>query len=403
MITTDSRWKEIASDPLHRTKIDLYIGDSDVQHIDDSRIKASPTITSKLFTSKLSIGNCVSSCLKFTIYAPDLVIEKASKVRMMCTVLPWDSDSTIVDEYDNIVVDERDTQILFRYDATIQLGTWYVDTRQWDASHQWLTLECYDMMAVLGNYTVKQAASKLGVTLSYPLKFSAAMNLVCGITGLTYDKNEVLIENYTFTKEDIDKMSLRDCAGYIAASTGSNMAADETGTKIRFLRLWVDYNEDIEIADEWNAAILDENDDAILYSDWESKHLFLDGQVLADLELQGEYEPIQDVCVIGKDKDTQTYHADSYVKDGILEVSWPLSSASVDLALTILESVQGFYYCGWRSDVALLDPSLQIGDTVIVDGKPTVLAEITATVGNAYIAGCGAANETGLAHELMRG
>ena len=404
MITTNGDWKSIAYEPLQRTRIDVYFGSSDVQYIDATRIKASPTITSALYTSKMGIGNCVSSCLQITIYAPDLSIEKASKVRMMCTVSPWESDTLLVDELDNIIVDEDGIPIAWDKEATIQIGTWYIDTREWDYAHEWLTLECYDMMAVLENYTVKQAASELGVTLSYPVTIRTAMNLISGITGLSYSTGD-LPTSFSLTEDDVNRMSLRDCAGYIAAAAGANMAADETGTKIRFLPLALDLTalKGVEISDEQDDGIEDEEGGAIWYTDETNRYMFLDAQLLADLELLGLLEPIGNVRVIGEDPDTQTYHAAKGANGQVLDISWPLSSASSNLALNILNLVKGFQYRGWRSDIALIDPSLQIGDTVIVGGQPTILAEISTTIGNAYIAGCGAANDEGLTHELLGG
>ena len=39
----------------------------------------------------------------------------------------------------------------------------------------------------------------------------------------------------------------------------------------------------------------------------------------------------------------------------------------------------------------LFDPTIEAGDTLIVNGTPCIVAEIKATLGPAYIADCGAA------------
>ena len=48
----------------------------------------------------------------------------------------------------------------------------------------------------------------------------------------------------------------------------------------------------------------------------------------------------------------------------------------------------------------LLDPSVQVGDVVIVDGVETVISEITATCGGTYVADCGAAGDYAATEEL---
>lgn len=60
-------------------------------------------------------------------------------------------------------------------------------------------------------------------------------------------------------------------------------------------------------------------------------------------------------------------------------VDWPLSCANQKIANQMLYSMGGFVYTPWDAQKVLLDPSVQVGDPVIVDGVEAVIAEITAT------------------------
>jgi len=397
MIATSDTWKQISYDKRHRTVVSFYV---DGLYIPAGRIAASPTITSAFYTDTFCVGKCASSCLEIT-YLPTVLPTKAAKVQVYCTIYPRDGDWLLADETDDYIVDDKGQPIMLGSFDSICVGTWYIDTRSHN-TNGWVTLECYDKIAVLDSYTVKQAAEKLNVTLSYPLYPSDIMSLASEITGVAHTPSDIS-DDVSFTEADINKMPLRTCVGYCAAQAGGNIRMDNTGDKIVFVPLnniWAIYDDldyDIYIEDDSSEPIECEDDD-LLFEDESNSHIFIDHRNVFGLQYLGLYESIQKVRVLGPDD--KTYKA-SFGSGHTLSVSWPLSSASANIAVNVLSSVEGLAYFGWAAEQALLNPCLQIGDPVVVDGALTIISEITATLGGAYVVSCGARCEKEVTHELI--
>jgi hypothetical protein len=275
--------------------------------IPPEHIAASPTITAAFYTDAFCVGQCSSSCLEFS-YLPINNPAQAAKVQVYCTIYPRDGDWLLADETDSNIVDDRNEPIMSGSFNSICIGTGYIDVRRRD-TNGWLSLECYDKIAVLDSYTVKQAATKLGVTLSYPLHPAKIMSLVSGITGLTYTDGD-RADDVTFTEDDINKMSLRNCAGYCTAQSSANLAADELGKKIKVIPLnniGAIYNLDADIyIDNANNEPIETNDGKLLYEDESNSMIFIDSHKIADLDCLGLYESIQKVRVNGADDKTYT-------------------------------------------------------------------------------------------------
>lgn len=93
---------------------------------------------------------------------------------------------------------------------TITIGTWYINTRHTDA-RGWLTLECYDKMLKLDRYTVKKAAKKYGVKLTYPVEMETILSLSAKVTGLKVPELEDA-SCLAFTKDDVTELTMRRLA-----------------------------------------------------------------------------------------------------------------------------------------------------------------------------------------------
>ena len=81
-------------------------------------------------------------------------------------------------------------------------------------------------------------------------------------------------------------------------------------------------------------------------------------------------------------------------------IDWPLSCGSQQVANQMIDAIGYFAYTPWDARSVLLDPSVQVGDVVIVDGVETVISDITATCGGTYVADCGAAGDYAATEEL---
>ena len=404
MIKTNVAWKRIAIDPYHHTTFELTV---DGQTIPPTRIALSPEITSALYTDRWSVGNVASSCLTVT-YLPDPEIarpKRAAKVQMRCTIWPRDGDWVLADESGQPIVTESGQEIWLMDTQTITIGTWYINTRATD-TRGWVTLTCYDKMLRLDKYTVKKAAKKYGVKLTYPVDMFQITALAERVTGLA-EPSEPYLEDacgLEFTKDDVTELTMREALGYVAAANGANLAANADGTAMVALYYGF-YNADapyIYATQDDTDELVDETGEYIVYYDEDSAAMFLEPSHMAELDLGETLPEVTAVEVSGPDDDaTWTATAEGATKTGTTyTIDWPLSCGSWQVANQMIAAIGYFAYTPWDARSVLLDPSVQVGDVVIVDGVETVISEITATCSETYVADCGATSDYAATEEL---
>ena len=400
MIQTNEAWKRIAIDPYHHTTFRLIV---DGHEIPPNRIAAAPEITTAFYTDRWSVGNVASSCFTVTYLpsAEDGRPKRAAKVQMQCIVWPRDGDWVLADEFGQSIQSETGQDIWLIDTQSITLGTWYINTRETDA-RGWTTLTCYDKMIRLDKYTVKKAAKKYGVKLTYPVDMEQIIYLAEQVTGLTGPPLEDAC-GLEFSKDDVTELTLREALGYAATANGANIRADETG-KNMVAALYQSYFYDgpyilTEEADE----LTDEAGECIFFYDEDSAARFLDSSRMSELSLSNTMWEVAAVELSGPDDNaTWTATTEETPPSGGMtyEVDWPLSCGNQQIANQMIDALGRFRYTPWDAHSVLLDPSVQVGDTVIVNGIETVLSDMTATCGGAYIVDCGAAGEAEPAEEL---
>lgn len=402
MIKTNDAWKRIALDPYHCTTFALIL---DGKEIPPSRIAVAPEITSALYTNRWGVGNVASSCITFT-YLPALgeaKPRKAAKVQMRCTIWPRDADWVLGDEYDDKIVTERNQDISLLDTQTITIGTWYINTRSVDA-RGWVTMTCYDKMYRLDRYTVKRAAKKYGVTLTYPVSTTQILTLAERVTGLIQPTDPYLDDiPIDLSSDDAKDMTMREALGYVAAVNGANLIADELGVRMIAVH-YSSYNYDapyIWVSPDATNELADENEEYIVFYDEDSAAMFVGLSSVSDLTVGDTLPPVTAVELNGQDDATwKATTEESAASSTTYAFDWPLSSGGVGIAQWMIDALGFFSYTPWDARGALLDPSVQVGDCVIVDGTETVISDITATCGGAYVADCGAAGDYELAEEL---
>lgn len=279
MIHTNEAWKKIAVDPYHRTSFSLLV---DGKEVPASRIARAPEITSALYTDRWGVGNVASSCISFT-YLPLVMPPKAAKVQMKCAVWPRDGDWVLVDERGETIVTEHGQEIWLMDTQTITIGTWYINTRHTDA-RGWLTLECYDKMLKLDRYTVKKAAKKYGVKLTYPVEMETILSLSAKVTGLKVPELEDA-SGLAFTKDDVTELTMREALGYVATANGVNLAANESGTAMRALYYTPFLFDEARIETSFSGYLVSESGEYIVFYDEDSAPHFLDRSRMAELDL----------------------------------------------------------------------------------------------------------------------
>ena len=197
---------------------------------------------------------------------------------------------------------------------------------------------------------------------------------------------------------------MREALGYVAAANGANLAANADGTAMVALYYGF-YNIDapyIYTTQDDTNEMVDETGEYIVYYDEDSAAMFLEPSHMAELDLGETLPEVTAVEVSGPDDDaTWTATAEGTTKTGTTyTIDWPLSCGSQQVANQMIAAIGYFAYTPWDARSVLLDPSVQVGDVVIVDGVETVISEITATCGGTYVADCGAAGDYAAAEEL---
>ncbi|MDO5594539.1 MAG: hypothetical protein Q4G01_06975, partial [Eubacteriales bacterium] len=324
------------------------------------------------------------------------------KVQMRCTIWPRDGDWVLADESGQPIVTESGQEIWLMDTQTITIGTWYINTRATD-TRGWVTLTCYDKMLRLNKYTVKKAAKKYGVKLTYPVDIFQITELAEKVTGLAEPPLEDA-SGLAFTKDDVGELTMREALGYVAAANGANLSANADGTAMVALHYGF-YNVDapyIYTTQDDTHELVDETGEYIVYYDEDSAAMFLEPSHMAELDLGETLPEVTAVEVSGPDDDaTWTATAEEATTAGTTyAIDWPLSCGSQQVANQMIAAIGYFAYTPWDARSVLLDPSVQVGDVVIVDGVETVISEITATCGGTYVADCGAAGDYAATEEL---
>lgn len=355
------------------------------QSIPLTSIKAFPTIASALYTDEFSLGNVASSCFEMT-YLPTVAPPRRARV---------DVSFKIVGK-----VDGATTTIIRK------IGTWYINSRSTD-KHGWLTIQCYDMVVRLDNYTVKKAAKKVGYTpLTYPLTTFDITYIAQELTGLAAPYPQ-LDDVASFTKDDLSQKTMREALGYAALQNGVNLICDHDMSAFK-AQSWQEDQFDIFylLTDDGNTGgerLLTHDGEPIVFMDWTNACQTIRPRWAGEICILGRYDPISAVKITGKESDDadNEWTADFNLFDGAtMEIDYPFDNAGENVAYAILDKVERFPYTGWNATGVLFDPVIQVGDPLIVDGIPCVVAEIHATLGQTYLADCGAAADYEIKGEI---
>lgn len=244
---------------------------------------------------------------------------------MKCAVWPRDGDWVLVDERGETIVTEHGQEIWLMDTQTITIGTWYINTRHTDA-RGWLTLECYDKMLKLDRYTVKKAAKKYGVKLTYPVEMETILSLSAKVTGLKVPELEDA-SGLAFTKDDVTELTMREALGYVATANGVNLAANESGTAMRALYYTPFLFDEARIETSFSGYLVSESGEYIVFYDEDSAPHFLDRSRMAELDLGDTLPEVTKVEVSGPDDDDSwSASAEEAAANGTTyTVDWPLS------------------------------------------------------------------------------
>ena len=241
----------------------------------------------------------------------------------------------------------------------IPKGTFYIDTREYDRETGTLTLTGYDAM-------LKAEATYIaeGYVGTWPRPMDDVATEICGLLGLTMDSRTDLEE---WDVQLPTGYSMREVLGGIAAAHAGNWIITDEG-KLRLIRA----------ADMISSAVSVVGRNASTYKDDEA------------------FQPITHVTVdVGGEFVVESAAATDNGR--LLRVSCPWGTQAI--ADDILSSLNGFVYQPYEASGALLDPAVEIGDRVTINGINGLLAVQTLTFNSLCLSDMSAPGEDEIDHE----
>ena len=297
------------------------------------------TITGGLYSSQtFAIGSCVSREIEVRFLLGNAEIPRMAMIQPEVRLV---NDAGDVSEW-------------------IPKGTFWLDTRELDKETGIMTVRGYDAM-------LKGEADYIasGVVGDWPKTMSSVASEIAGLMGLTMDSRNTI--NSTYMMNLPAGYSMREILGYIAAANCGNWIVTDEG-KLRLVRVndTVD-NEDLGLA-------------AMTY------HIGEPYQAFSKVELN-----LSENLYVEAGTDTgRTLVADCPIVT---------TTTGETIAAAVLSALSGFIYTPLTADGAILDPAMEIGDTVTVGTTTSVIATQTMRLDSLCASDISAPGEDELDHE----
>ncbi len=239
----------------------------------------------------------------------------------------------------------------------LQKGVFYIDTRQTDRSTGILTIHGYDAMLKTEQKYLVDGVS----TEEWPRFMTDVVASIAERIGVVVDSRSTI--DPVLTVGYPADYTIRELLSHIAAAHGGNWTITEAGA----LRL-VALAEDADVLDL--------------------------GVDMANLELSPAFDPISRVTLLCDEETVYTAGDDT---GRALEATCPWGTQ--DMVDALLEKIGGFIYQPYTAQNALLNPAVELGDIVILDGVASRLVSATTVFGAMCAAEIEAPAEEEIDHE----
>lgn len=277
------------------------------------------TITGGLYKDeRFSIGSCVSREIEVRFLLGDAMIPRMAMIQPEVRLVNDDGD---VSEW-------------------IPKGTFWLDTRELDKETGIMTIRGYDAM-LKGEATYIAS----GVVGDWPKTMASVASEIAGLMGLTMDSRNNLDANYIMQLPT--DYSMREILGYIAAANAGNWIITDEG-KLRLVRV----DDTVDSVDLGLSA--------------KTYHIA---------------EPYQEFSKVEIDLSETDYVAAGDDTGRTLEIAIPIVSTTQaqTIAADVLDALDGFIYTPLTADGAIIDPAMEIGDTVTISGSLGTTTSVLAT------------------------
>ena len=309
---------------------------------------------------RLAIGNAVAASLELSFFPAGDIPRMAE---ITCEVRMQQSATDIFvggedEEYDEpFMIETADGYIIAAQYSDksewITRGKFYIDTRKLDKTTGVLTVTAYDCM-------LKAEADYIDQNGTYPMPMSDAVAYIASQIGVEVDERNEIYGGKIDSPTHVYNM--REVLRFIAAASGGNFIISDTG-KLRLVKVAAA----AENATEYDCAEC----------------------------FAGDAVTITGVRLLPDDeKEYFVGTKDGYVIEG------ECAYATEKMCNTLLDSLSGVVYRPVDAWDALLDPALEIGDSVALGGVTSVLWEDDVTFGAAMLSNASAPFEEEVEHEF---
>ena len=238
----------------------------------------------------------------------------------------------------------------------LPFGVFHIDTRKTDA-FGWMTITGFDAMLMCEQLYLDNEGQ-------YPMAMADAVAFIAGLIGVEVDERSA-IADYTIDYP-AEIYTLREVLGGIGAASGGSWCISPAG-KLRLVPL-----VSPAAAEETACGSCD--------------------------ILEGGMVTISRVTLYPDDGTKRTAGDDTGY-----EITGDCAYATDEMCAALLEKLQNVIYLPLEADQVLIDPALELGDSITVNGSSTILGEINYTLGKGMTARIAAPIDSEINHEYPYG
>lgn len=304
----------------------------------------------KTMMDKLTIGQATSAMLDM-VFRPQGTIPAAAKIECYVRLTNYEPTTVVTDELSNIIKTDDGYVLASAYSVVtdwIPFGTFYIDTRE-TAANGLMTITAYDRMLAAEQSFPSSAGS---------MTMSAAVAYIADALGVEADSRNQ-IAPYSIDSP-VGLYTMREVLCGIAAASGGNFVITENN-KLRLIRIASPGS-----VDNTRVAALD---------------------ILSDTKTIGK-------VTLYPDSETQ-------YTSGTLgyEIQADCIYATQEICDYVKNLLNGVTYLPYSAGAAILDPAIELGDSVKPNGNASILASAVFTVGVSMRAGIEAPIDAEVNHE----
>lgn len=326
MQTVPNNWNDVFAID-HKTEFKAVINGITYTY---SQIKSAQITKSMM--DKLTIGQATSAMLDM-VFRPQGTIPTAAKIECYVRLANYEPTTAITDEASNIIKTDDGYVLASAYSVTtdwIPFGTFYIDTRE-TAANGLMTITAYDRML---------AAEQSFPSTASSMTMSAATSYIAAAIGVDVDSRNQ-IAPYSIDSP-VGLYTMREVLSGIAAASGGNFVITENN-KLRLIRI-----ASPSISENMRVVSCD---------------------VLSDVKTIGK---------VTLYPDTETQYSSGTSGYEIQADCIYATQAICDYVKSLLS---GATYLPYSAGTAILNPALELGDSVKPNGNQSILVSAVFTIG----------------------